>query len=236
MSGGGPGWDGWVAAVFAAIAAVIGSFFGVKVASVEGDKAIQLETKKFELGLIKDALSSSENPSEALKQLDFLIDIGLIENIGKEDLKKITIDRLPTFREEQDIQGGNPFNRLPAPNQQSWSSIEAWLNLHNAARFWDLQTASDSLAILVNASNACATRFAADVKIELAIDGPNGFSQMSAIRSYYNELAGCDLDETNFSSRSHPASIIAPNQPLPLSAEDLPGIYRIPPFRERNNP
>jgi hypothetical protein len=99
MASNGSGWDGWVAGAFAAVAAIIGSFIGVKVASVEGDNAIQLETKKFELGLIREALSNNEDPNQALNQLNFLIDIGLIETIDRDTINDIAIEQLPTFRD-----------------------------------------------------------------------------------------------------------------------------------------
>jgi hypothetical protein len=292
MASNSSGWDGWVAGAFAAVAAIIGSFVGVRVASVEGDNAIQLETKKFELGLIKEALSMNEDPHQALNQLNFLIDIGLIETIDRDTINTIAIEQLPTFRESRrtevrndrgpgllegrstmlnqaDIKGtstdsqaqADPENdgeqspgpgllALPEPRQQYWNLLEAWLNLHNAADVWDLQTASDSLAILIRSSNKCVKKYASDVQVELKDLGVDGFSLMADIRSYYNNEGGCTLSENNFTiddspsmvsgavgadedganGGTGPVSVPSPSDPM-NGPED---IDLIPPFRGRN--
>ena len=56
--------------------------------SLRVSKAIELETKKFELGLIEKALSTNEDRDSAINQIYFLIDLGLIETIQKETIQK----------------------------------------------------------------------------------------------------------------------------------------------------
>jgi len=87
-----------VVALIAAAASVAGSFIGVRVASVQGDKAIELETKKFELALIKDALANNDSREDALNQLTFLVRMGLIETVDEATVNELTLDNLPSFR------------------------------------------------------------------------------------------------------------------------------------------
>jgi len=225
-----PANGSWLPALIATFGSILGAFIGVRVAFVEGDKAIELETKKFELGLIEKALSTNEDRDSAINQIYFLIDLGLIETIQKETIQKLSLENLPNFRTTTQINdgtGGSEPLSLLVNEEVQWDEIEAWKNLHNAAAAWDLETAYKALSVLRRSDNKCVQRFSQDFTIELEYDGVNGFVQMKAIKEYYNSESLCNLtDNENTFYGIGDASIL--DVPLPLSP------YEIPPFRIRD--
>ena len=91
-------------------------------------RRFELETKKFELGLIEKALSTNEDRDSAINQIYFLIDLGLIETIQKETIQKLSLENLPNFRTTTQINdgtGGSEPLSLLVNEEVQWDEIEA---------------------------------------------------------------------------------------------------------------
>jgi hypothetical protein len=104
----------WVAAIgpmIVAIAGLLGAGVGV---ILQGYANTQLERQKFESALIQKAL---ENPKkvEAAKNLKFLVDTGIIQNLDKAKISELakTPDNLPSGLEVKEQ--GLPFRPLTTP-------------------------------------------------------------------------------------------------------------------------
>ena len=196
-------WNSWLPTLLPALAAVAGSFVGVRVAFIQGENAISLETKKFELNLIREALGSNEDPLEAMNEINFLIDLGLIEKIDKNRLRETSLDRLPSFTSTNDLRFVSIGGSVPIPSVEGRRigddsrnyELEAWKNFNDAAQVWDLDTANEALATLIFSSHPCISRFSQDMYSMLNKDGPRAFGQVNEVRDYYNHHAYCLLSE-----------------------------------------
>ncbi|MBE9137854.1 hypothetical protein IQ254_11725 [Nodosilinea sp. LEGE 07088] len=208
-----------------AIAAIFGSFLGfiggVQTASVEGDKAIELEEKKFEYSLIREVLQQNEDKEDVTDELDFMVRIGVIEILNSNVLRDIQPGDIPSFRE--------------ASNYNVYAN-QNWGELHEAAAVWDVQTGREALSRLVErfGSNKCIGGFANDMLVVLNDLGESAFKVMSLAKDHYNEF-GCDLPYSGYfpvpqysgSSNVLPSSGSTNVSPMPAPMPD------IPPYRQR---